>query len=58
VTKAHPEIPWREMRDMRNEVIPVHFGIKTDVLWGTIQNDLPPLVPLLRNLLKTDAQDR
>jgi uncharacterized protein with HEPN domain len=56
ITQRHPEIPWRRMRDMRNIVVHVYFGVKLDVLWGTIQNDLPPLLPLLRALLEQEEQ--
>jgi uncharacterized protein with HEPN domain len=52
ITDAHREIPWRIMRDMRNVVVHAYFGVKTDVLWGTIHSDLPPLVPLLQDLLR------
>lgn len=51
IVDAHPEIPWRQMRGMRNVMVHAYFGVNTDTLWGTIQNDLPPLVPLLRSLL-------
>ena len=54
VVKARPEIPWRDMRDMRNVVVHAYFGIKTDVLWKTIQNDLSPLAPMLAKLLEEE----
>lgn len=46
----HPEIPWNEMRAMRNFVVHEYFGISDKILWDTIQTDLPPLVPALRRL--------
>jgi uncharacterized protein with HEPN domain len=55
ITSAHPGIPWRRMRDVRNVVVHVYFAVRKDVLWGTIVNDLPPLVPLLRRLLEVEA---
>ncbi len=39
------------MRDMRNVVIHEYFGINKQILWDTIQTDLPPLVALLQALL-------
>ena len=52
---AHPEIPWKVMRDIRNVVVHVYFGIDAKVLWDTIQDDLPPLVEPLRKLLEHEA---
>lgn len=51
VATAHPEIPWRLMSDMRNFVVHSYWGINPDVLWDTIQNDLPPLVEPLQKIL-------
>jgi uncharacterized protein with HEPN domain len=45
------EIPWADMRDMRNAVIHEYFGINKQILWDTIQTDLPPLVAPLQALL-------
>ena len=52
--EAHPEIPWRQMTEMRNFVIHVYFGISTKTLWETITGDLPPLIPLLEEVLREE----
>jgi uncharacterized protein with HEPN domain len=52
VVFAHPEIPWNDMRDMRNFVIHEYFGVSDKILWDTLQKDLTPLVVLLKPLLK------
>jgi uncharacterized protein with HEPN domain len=52
----HPEIPWREMGDIRNMVIHEYFGVDVDILWETISNDLPPLIPLLKSILEEDCE--
>jgi uncharacterized protein with HEPN domain len=41
VTLAHPDIPWEKMIGMRNKVIHEYFGIDEEILWKTIQEDLP-----------------
>jgi uncharacterized protein with HEPN domain len=51
VVTAHPEIPWQDMKDMRNVVVHAYFGLNKQILWDTIQSDLPPLIPLLQKLL-------
>jgi uncharacterized protein with HEPN domain len=51
VVTAHPEIPWQDMRDMRNVMVHVYFGLNLQILWDTIRNDLQPLVRPLQALL-------
>jgi uncharacterized protein with HEPN domain len=51
VTNYHPEIPWRQMIDLRNFSVHAYWNLHPSVIWDTIQNDLPPLVEALRNLL-------
>ncbi|RAU19203.1 hypothetical protein DN062_02740 [Nitrincola tibetensis] len=40
---AHPEIPWRNMRGMRNRIAHGYFDINLDVVWDTVQMALPTL---------------
>jgi uncharacterized protein with HEPN domain len=35
----------------------IHFGIDHEVLWGTVTDDLKPLVPLLTTLLAQQSDD-
>lgn len=51
IVEADPGVPWSKMRAMRNVVVHEYFGIDGDVLWGTITEDLPPLLALLAPLL-------
>lgn len=51
ITEKSPQIPWSKMRGMRNVVVHEYFGIDHEVLWGTVTDDLKPLVPLLTALL-------
>lgn len=48
----HPRVPWSLMRGVRNVVVHQYFGIDDEILWETVQGDLPPLVPELRAVLK------
>jgi uncharacterized protein with HEPN domain len=51
VLSAHSEVPWRTMRGVRNVVVHEYFGIDDAILWQTVHGDLPPLVPLLEDVL-------
>lgn len=50
VTRAAPEIPWADIRSMRNRVAHEYFGVDVKVLWQTVREDLPPLLVSLRAL--------
>jgi uncharacterized protein with HEPN domain len=43
--KKHPNLPWREMRDMRNIVVHEYFGVDNQIVLQTLQINLPPLLP-------------
>jgi uncharacterized protein with HEPN domain len=32
IMEAYPEIPWRDMRDMRNVVVHVYFGVNHQIV--------------------------
>lgn len=46
-----PEVPWADMRAMRNFVIHEYFGVSDAILWDTVQQDLPAIVEPLQRLL-------
>jgi uncharacterized protein with HEPN domain len=45
---SHPDIPWREMIDMRNRVTHGYFDIDLDVVWNTVIRDIPQLEESIR----------
>ncbi len=54
ITKHFPAIPWRLMGDMRNFAVHEYWGVELRTVWETIQQDLPPLIPLLEEVLKQE----
>ena len=36
-TEMHLDLPWREMRDMRNIVVHEYFGVDNMIVWETLQ---------------------
>jgi uncharacterized protein with HEPN domain len=57
ITGKHPRVPWRLMGDMRNFAIHEYWGVELQTIWETIKKDLPPLIPLLDNVLKEGGGD-
>ena len=50
ISLNHPEVPWNDMRAMRNFVVHEYFGVSDKILWNTVQTDLPPLMSLLKEI--------
>ncbi len=57
VVDTHPELPWRDMRAMRNQVIHGYFRLNPKVLWDTATVEVPTLISLLQKLLTRRDDD-
>lgn len=55
-TRAHADVPWRSMRNMRNRMAHGYFDINLDVVWETVQEWLPALLQQLP-AVRQDADD-
>ncbi len=55
VSARYPEIPWAEMRALRNILAHEYFGVSLPILWRTVTHDLPPIAPLLAAILEQEA---
>jgi uncharacterized protein with HEPN domain len=51
VRKKNPEIQWREIAAMRNKLTHEYFGVNAEVVWRSVQEDLPFIIPVLRKML-------
>lgn len=59
-TQAHPEVPWRSMRNMRNRMAHGYFDINLDVVWETVQEWLLALLkqlPAVRQVVGDEDGD-
>jgi uncharacterized protein with HEPN domain len=37
-------LPWQQIVAMRNRLIHAYFDVDLDIVWSTVQNELPPLI--------------
>jgi uncharacterized protein with HEPN domain len=44
-------IPWANIIGMRHRLVHAYFDINLDVLWQTLQDDIPSLITLIEPLL-------
>lgn len=44
-------VPWRQIAGMRDELSPHDFGIDLAVVWRTATQDVPPLAPVLDDVV-------
>ena len=49
-TQSHPEIPWQDMAGMRDKLIHDYLDVDLEVVWKTVESDLPLLKELIQNL--------
>jgi len=50
-----PGIPWEEIIGIRQRSIHAYFDINLDILWRTVQDDLPPLIAELERFIPCDG---
>ena len=52
LTLEHHDLPWHQIIGLRNEVAHGYFNIKPEIIWQTIQEDLPQLKEVVDKILK------
>ena len=50
MTSTFDKIPWKEMAGMRDKLIHDYMGVEIDVVWKTIELDIPELHKLLKDI--------
>ncbi|MFH1434215.1 MAG: DUF86 domain-containing protein [Pseudomonadota bacterium] len=48
---AHPDIPWTDIIAMRNRLIHAYFNVNLDIVWNTVNSDLPELIAEIEKIL-------
>ena len=52
---SNPSIPWEQIISMRNRLVHAYFDINLDIVWNTVQEDLPRLIERLEVILAPEA---
>jgi uncharacterized protein with HEPN domain len=51
IEARYPEVEWAAMRGMRNILVHAYDAVRLEVLWHTVEHDVPALMPRLREIL-------
>ena len=51
IRQKFADIPWVDIVGMRSILIHEYFGVDFEILWHTVQIDVPSLVPGLKSIL-------
>jgi uncharacterized protein with HEPN domain len=47
----YPNVPWYEMKGMRNIVAHEYFGVDPKIVWKTVQHSLPELSIMIKDII-------
>lgn len=47
----HSDIPWRDIKDMRNKLIHDYGNVDLELVWAVAQNEIPKLGAQMRRVL-------
>ena len=51
-----PSVPFGQIVSMRNRLIHAYFDVDLDIVWTTVSEDLPALIPALDAALSVGEQ--
>lgn len=50
IKNRHSEIPWEKIQGIRNVLIHEYFRLDEEIIWKTVQQDIPNLKSLLEHI--------
>lgn len=56
IKQKYPELPWSQIRGMRNRIAHEYFEIDESIVWTTCKIDFPKLRPLLVKVLDSSRE--
>ena len=57
VRRRYSNLPWQDMAGMRDKLIHDYFGVDLQVVWKTLQIDLPPLKRVIEEIIQAETSN-
>ena len=57
LTKKYPEISWVDIVGMRNFIVHGYFIVDAEIVWKTVQQDVPLLCHVTEKMLEANQQN-
>ena len=57
IRQRHPEIPWRAVAGIRDKLIHDYVSVDSEIIWRTVTEDLPPLIPQIEHVIQAEQGD-
>jgi uncharacterized protein with HEPN domain len=54
VRDRYPDVPWRAMAGIRDKLIHDYVSVNLEVVWKTVTDDLPALLPSIEHVMQTE----
>lgn len=52
----YKDLPWQTLVDMRNRLIHGYFDIDLDIVWNTVENNIPQLKQDLEMIIEQESE--
>ena len=56
IESRYSDVPWGEMRGMRNVLVHEYFGVNLTIPWHTVVHNLPPVIKMLEKILASEDE--
>ena len=56
--EQHPELPWDDMAGMRDIIVHQYDRIDLDLIWRTIQENIPEMLEAIAPLLPVNSEEK
>ncbi|MBF0540323.1 MAG: DUF86 domain-containing protein [Nitrospirae bacterium] len=51
--QKYPNVEWQDIKDFRNMLVHEYFGVDMEILWKVIEEDIPVLMNIVKEMMQT-----